>query len=528
MADNPPMFLWNVGGLTEFGLLAYSVFFNFKNNFFINEKSGIINSLLFLACVMKKKSELFFNFLKMPVDYLALILAGILAYNIRFEQSIQEIRPVIFNLPFNEYLLVIISIALIWLIFFIWAGLYSFQKRRIIDEIFKIILACSTGMAAILVYMFFVRELFSSRFIILLAWGLSIALVSLGRILIRIIQKSFLRMGWGAHYVVLVGNDKNTKNILDVFNDEPGLGYKVIAQVKKFETRDKEKLLALHKKHIIDEIVAVDNNLDKETLLELLDFANEHNIIFKYSADQFNTRTANVEFQMFSGVPIIEIKKTRLDGWGRILKRLIDLVVSLILLILLSPIFLLISILIKLEDRGPAIYKNERVSKNGTFNVYKFRRFYTKYCTGKQFAKYTDQKAVMKYQEELIKKQSERKGPLYKVLNDPRMTKVGRFLEKTSLDELPQFFNVLIGNMSLVGPRPHQPIEVAKYEKHHRRVLDIKPGVTGLAQISGRSDLDFEEEVKLDTYYIENWSWKMDFWILLKTPFVVFKRKSKV
>jgi len=101
-------------------------------------------------------------------------------------------------------------------------------------------------------------------------------------------------------------------------------------------------------------------------------------------------------------------------------------------------------------------------------------------------------------------------------------------MEKTSLDELPQLFNVWIGNMSLVGPRPHQPREVAKYEKHHKRVLDIKPGISGLAQISGRSDLDFNEEVKLDTYYIENWSLKLDFWIMLKTPFVVLIRKSRV
>jgi lipopolysaccharide/colanic/teichoic acid biosynthesis glycosyltransferase len=168
------------------------------------------------------------------------------------------------------------------------------------------------------------------------------------------------------------------------------------------------------------------------------------------------------------------------------------------------------------------------VGPRGNFNVYKFRSMYVKYCTGKQFEKYTDQKAVLAYEQELIKQKSERKGPVYKILNDPRRTKIGRFIEKTSLDELPQLFNVWLGNMSLVGPRPHQPREVEKYAHEHKRVLDIKPGVTGLAQISGRSDLDFDEEVKLDTYYIENWSLKQDFWIMLKTPFVVLIRKSKV
>jgi lipopolysaccharide/colanic/teichoic acid biosynthesis glycosyltransferase len=189
---------------------------------------------------------------------------------------------------------------------------------------------------------------------------------------------------------------------------------------------------------------------------------------------------------------------------------------------------LLVAILIRLENWGPANYKNERVGPRGNFNVYKFRSMYTKYCTGKQFAKFTDQAAVLQYEQELIKKQSERKGPVYKILRDPRRTIVGRFIEKTSIDELPQLFNVWIGNMSLVGPRPHQPREVEKYEHEHKRVLDVKPGVTGLAQISGRSDLDFDEEVKLDTYYIENWSLKQDLWIILKTPWIILTRKSKV
>ena len=134
---------------------------------------------------------------------------------------------------------------------------------------------------------------------------------------------------------------------------------------------------------------------------------------------------------------------------------------------------------------------------------------------------------ILEYEKKLIAQKSKRQGPLYKILNDPRRTKVGRFMEKTSLDELPQLFKVVIGNMSLVGPRPHQAREVAKYAGYQKHVLDIKPGLTGLAQISGRSDLSFEDEVKLDTYYIENWSLKLDLWIMLKTPFVVLTKKHK-
>ena len=142
--------------------------------------------------------------------------------------------------------------------------------------------------------------------------------------------------------------------------------------------------------------------------------------------------------------------------------------------------------------------------------------------TGEQFG--DSGKEALKKEQELIDKQSIKKGPIYKIKNDPRITKFGGFIRRWSLDELPQFFNVLKGEMSLVGPRPHQPREVEKYEKKHRQVLSIKPGITGLSQISGRSNLEFSEEAKLDIFYIENWSLLTDIIILLKTPFIVLKK----
>jgi len=474
---------------------------------------------------MKKKAELFFTFLKIPFDFLALVCAGILAYFIRYEEIVQEIRPVIFDLSFDKYFYFVILTSAIWLIFFAWSGLYSFQKRNITIEISRIMLACSTGMAAVIIYMFFVRELFSSRFIVLTAWILSIFTVIIARVIIRKFQHFALSHGWGTHRVVIIGKNNNTEEIIKAFNDQPELGYKVVARFSEFDEKTKTEIEQINKRQPIDEIMQTDSNLSRKQSVDLVDFAAEHNLIFKYAAGQFEARTTNVEVHMIAGVPIVEIKKTKLDGWGKIIKRIIDLIFSTILIIIFSPIMLVIAVLIRLEDWGPAIYKNERVHSKGTFNVYKFRSMYKKYCTGKQFAKYADPDAVLKYEEDLAKKQSKRKGPVYKILNDPRRSKVGRFIEKTSLDELPQLFNVWIGNMSLVGPRPHQPREVAKYKKQHKRVLDIKPGVSGLAQISGRSDLDFEEEVKLDTYYIENWSLRLDFWIMLKTPWIILTRK---
>jgi len=474
---------------------------------------------------MKKNAELFFTFIKIPIDYLALIFSGLAAYFIRYDKSIQEIRPVIFDLKFDTYFLLVIAVSAVWLIFFAWSGLYSFQRRKATSAMSRIILACSTGMTAIIIYMFFVREMFSSRFIVLGAWVLSILFVGIGRLIIRKIQNYTLSKGWGAHNVVIIGSNGDTEEISNAYKSEPSLGYKIIGRFDDFDEDTRDALLKLRENKIIDEILQTDASISRNKSVSLVDFCNEHNIIFKYTAGQFEARTTNVEVHMVSGVPIIEIKKTKLDGWGKIIKRIIDFIYSTILIIIFSPLMLVIAIAIKLEDRGPAIYKNERVSRKGIFNVLKFRSMYTKYCTGKQFEKYTDQKAVLKYETELAKKQSERKGPVYKILNDPRRTKVGKFIEKTSLDELPQLFNVWIGNMSLVGPRPHQPREVAKYKKEYKRVLDIKPGASGLAQISGRSDLDFDEEVKLDTYYIENWSLGLDFWIMLKTPRTILTRK---
>jgi len=454
---------------------------------------------------MKKKAELVFTFLKLPLDFLALLGSGLLAYFIRYQQDIQEIRPIIFNLPFEKYLTIILIISASWLIFFGLSGLYKFTNRKITDELSRIFLACSTGMTAVIIYMFFIREYFSSRFIVLTAWILSIVFVSIIRLIIRKMQTYCLSHNIGNHNVVIFGANADSQAILQTLKKEKDLGYRVIAHFGQVDETVFDELEKLHEEQTIDEILQADSNISRAHSIQLLNFANSHNIIFKYAAGQFEARTTNVEVHMISGVPIVEIRKTKLDGWGKICKRLLDLILSSILIIVFSPLMLLITILIKIENKGPAIYFNERVtSKNKKFNTYKFRSMYSKFCIGEQFARYTDQAAALKVEQQLIAEKSKRLGPVYKVLNDPRRTRIGRLLEKTSLDELPQFFNVWLGNMSLVGPRPHQAREVDKYEDYQRHVLDIKPGVTGLAQISGRSDLDFDEEVKLDSYYIEN------------------------
>jgi lipopolysaccharide/colanic/teichoic acid biosynthesis glycosyltransferase len=237
-------------------------------------------------------------------------------------------------------------------------------------------------------------------------------------------------------------------------------------------------------------------------------------------ADLLGVKVLRTEVMDIAGLPLAEVKRTTLEGWGAIAKRIVDFVFSGLLIIIFSPVMLLTTIAIKLDSQGPVFFSRlddgsylYRVGQGGRlFKYFKFRSM-------------IDRADNMRYKE-LANLNLRSDGPLVKIKDDPRVTRVGKFIRRFSIDELSELFLVFIGKMSLVGPRPHLPEEVAKYEQHHRKVLTIKPGITGLAQVSGRSDLAFEEEVKLDIYYIENWSLLLDLSILLKTPLAVLKHRS--
>ncbi|MDP7477510.1 MAG: sugar transferase, partial [Candidatus Peribacteraceae bacterium] len=212
-------------------------------------------------------------------------------------------------------------------------------------------------------------------------------------------------------------------------------------------------------------------------------------------------------------VPMLSFRPTPLDGWGRITKRVFDIVGSLGLIIVLSPVFIICSVIIVLTSGCPIFYISKRVGDpaRSKIPVIKFRSMIIN----------ADKKKAS------LKSKSHRTdGPLFKIKNDPRVTPIGKVLRRYSLDELPQLFNVLVGHMSLVGPRPHLPDEVDRYSNYERRVFAVKPGLTGLPQVSGRSDLPFKEEVRLDLKYIEEWSIFLDLWILWRSPFVVLSRKG--
>lgn len=260
-------------------------------------------------------------------------------------------------------------------------------------------------------------------------------------------------------------------------------------------------------------------NFDQITLQKLFEKIRFHDVRFFHISEGYFLENIVYKSTQLNNIIAMEYKASHLDGRSLIWKRIFDLVGATVGLILLSPVFLIIALLIKLDSKGPVIYKSKRVGKNGElFTFYKFRSMYTDMCVG-----YGWENADKMYEKLINSQANNRKGILPKIENDPRVTKIWVFLRKTSLDELPQLFQVLRGTMSLVGPRPHLENEVAKYEPWMKRVLSIKPWITGYAQIFGRDKLPFEDEARLDLYYIKKWSLALDIYVIFATIGVVFK-----
>ena len=457
-----------------------------------------------------KKSDLhlLFTVVLVPIDFLMVLLAGILAYYLRFS-TLKTFRPVIYQIPFKNYLLLVLVVSGFWIIIFSLTGFYKPSQRKFSEEFPKIFIGTSLGLMFLSLFIFFKRKYFSSRFIVLFGWILSIIFVSLGRLFIHFLQRIYYKKEKGLIPILIIGQNNIANQLAQFLKKNLSLGYKVLGQVNSYEELVK---IWSGKTKEISEIINTKTDLDRKEILKIVEFCNEHQIIYKYTPDLFGALVSNTSTETIAGIPVIKIKRTALDGWGKVLKRLIDIIISFFGLIILSPLFLIISILIKLDSPGPVFVRLERVGERGEiFKLLKFRSMI---------------KDAQKLKPQLMKYNERKDGPLFKMKNDPRITKIGRWLRKWSIDELPQLINVLKGEMSIVGPRPHEPEEVAKYKKQHRQLLTIKPGITGLAQISGRADLPFDEEAKLDIYYIETWSLWQDIKIIIKTIPTVLSQKG--
>ncbi len=473
---------------------------------------------------MRRRFDLLFTALQIPVDAIALVSASVTAYLLRFSQPLLEIRPVLQQITFSQYATSSALFIAIWMLCFWLAGMYPTKPRALWQEWSRILLGSTAGMMAMIATVFFQREVTTSRFIVLALWGLTIFYVVIGRLLLRMARLHLLRRGIGHQRIAVIGSSNAAASLKVLYQKKRSLGYTVVASYKTWNTETAQKILALKRKDAVDGLLLAEPRLSKEDALDLIRFSEEEHLRFRYLADLFSARFTRIDVTTENGIPLIEPKRTPLDGWGRIAKRMFDICVSLLLIVLSSPLLLVAACVIAWQDGRPILFHNERVGEAGTlFNVYKFRSMWRKYCIGPQFSTQQNQQNIS-LEQELIQEKSAKKGPVYKIQGDPRIMPFGHFIRRLSIDELPQLFNVLRGNMSLVGPRPHQPREVEQYEGNHRHVFAIKPGITGMAQVSGRSDLSFEEENRLDSWYIENWSPMLDLIIVLKTPLAVLKR----
>ena len=309
---------------------------------------------------------------------------------------------------------------------------------------------------------------------------------------------------------MIIGNDKISSQIADTMKNDLAAGYRLVKQFANHEISEVKSAIG---NPGIDEVILANPNYPEAKITEIVDFCRDNHIIFRFVPNISQTLTSNFSIDTFTGVPLVEFRSTRLDGWGKIAKRACDILGATFGLIILSPLFLLISFTIKWGTEGPVFVRLERVSRNRHFRLLKFRSMI---------------KDAEKYKDKLMLLNERKDSPLFKMKNDPRVTRFGRFLRRYRLDEFPQLWNVLKGDISLIGPRPHEPAEIARYEKHHKRVLAIPAGITGLAQISGSSDLPFDEEVALDTFYIENWSFYQDIKILIFTLLKLVRDRSAV
>lgn len=476
---------------------------------------------------MRKKSELIFNLALPFVDFFLIVSAFVLSYIVRVKIDNRPVEHPIAAVVFLKLFLVVLPV---WILIFGLIGLYNLSNLRgRLDEVGKVFVGVSSGTMFLILVDFLSRTpIFPSRSIPIYGFVLSFVFVVLDRQAVRLLQRWLFRFGIGIHRTVLVGSGLIAASIYANLHDTNRSGYHVIAVLDRahINQRDfpgaktfREFSEITRTQPVIDDIIQADAALEADAVLEMVTYASNHHISYRFVPNQFGLYATNSTVGTLAGEQVIELKNTPLDGWGRILKRFFDLVGATIAIVLLSPVFLAIAITIRLTDNGPAIYRHRRLSRAGqTLQVYKFRSMYWRYCDGPH-NRYASAVEALKSmgRSDLVAEFEQNQ----KLVHDPRVTPVGRFLRRTSLDELPQLVNVLKGEMSMVGPRPILETELERYGSSSAVFLALKPGLTGLWQISGRNDVGYEERVKLDIYYVEHWSLLLDIKILIKTVLTV-------
>ncbi|MBI5034333.1 MAG: undecaprenyl-phosphate glucose phosphotransferase [Chloroflexi bacterium] len=462
--------------------------------------------------------------LQMAIDATLINAAIFGAWYIRYEL---EITPPLGEgfvyLPYTAYLAFAGSLTLLCILIFRFEGLYPLARgHTFLDEVYTLINGTTTATLLVMAFTFFLRPLAYSRAMYVYAALIIVVLLCIERAIMRQLWSNWRKRGFGVDRVLIIGAGEVGRALMRNMVAQPDLAYQIVGfvdddpekgntDIGRFKALgETDNIARLLREMNIDEAIVTLPWTARTKIIRIMNLCQRAGVTAKIVPDMFQLSLSRVSIDDVGGIPLIGVRETRMSLLDSIIKRLIDLMGTMVLLLVFAPVMVMIAISTRLDSPGPIIFCQKRVGKNGReFVAFKFRTMHVG----------ADEQKVH------LNGLNEAKGPIFKMKNDPRRTRIGAWVRRTSMDELPQLFNVLRGDMSLVGPRPALPSEVQQYQEWHKRRFDVSPGITGLWQVSGRNDMIFDEMVMLDIYYIENWSAWMDVWILLRTiPTVLLAR----
>ncbi|HTX99921.1 MAG TPA: undecaprenyl-phosphate glucose phosphotransferase [Bacteroidota bacterium] len=457
-----------------------------------------------------RRGDILLPLLSVLSDGIAIEAAFLFSYAFRFRTTLftwlgfhEEIPP-----PFENYLLTSIVVVGVWLLLLQSRQMYRTRRNVILtDELLVIFRVVSFGMLLLMGAAFMYRQFSYSRSFVAILWATSIAFLFIGRTIINVGERALYRRGIHLQRAIILGTSPPAPEVFLRLHRHASFGFNILGYFAKESSKDEGLRNAswlgplaaapdFIRSHDVERVFIAVPHEEKSALMDLVHSCEGMNVEFMMVPDMLDQVTSHVHLNELEGIPFLRLKGIPFTPWGRITKRAFDLAVSSVLMLFFLPLFALIALAVKLSSRGPIFFRQQRLGLDGRlFTMHKFRS--------------------MRVDAE------QQTGPVWAKEHDPRRTAIGVLLRKTSMDELPQLFDVFRGDMSLVGPRPERPFFVDQFKHLVPQYLDrhrVKAGMTGWAQVNGlRGDTSLEERIKFDLYYIENWSLAFDIKILLMT-----------
>jgi exopolysaccharide biosynthesis polyprenyl glycosylphosphotransferase len=477
---------------------------------------------------MRNNASLVYNVCLIIGDAVAITIAFSIAYILRVTLNH---TPLSADVHAHSYISILVSLLPFWILIFGLLGLYNvriYEKR--FAELGRLFVGSFIGILFVISYSYMTNTtIFPARLVTVYGFLLAFFCVLIFRTVARGVRRELFGYGIGINNVLLVGDTLTTHRLIEALRRTDVTGYKVLGIVGGVKHPLKndagyrqftsfEDAVTHLKGEQLHTVIQTELYADGAKNDEIVTYAQENHVAYRFVPGNSELFVGKIEVGLFNTVPIIAVHQTSLIGWGRVVKRLSDIILGSFFIVITSPIMLLTAIAVKLTDGGPILFRQERLSRFDTkVQIFKFRSMKPEYSGMEPLA------AFRKLgRDDLVDKY---RSGIDVFDDDPRLTAVGRFIRVTSIDELPQFFNVVRGDISLVGPRALVAMELEKAEQRNQ-ILSVKSGLTGLAQISGVSDLSFAERRKLDLYYVQNWSFWNDIVIIVKTFWVVLFHKG--